>query len=41
MPMMNVYFDDEEYDIINKYAIIMECSKVDAVKRIVKRFVNE
>jgi len=41
MPSANIYFDKEEDEIINTFSEFWECSKIDAIKKIVRNFKEE
>lgn len=38
MPLLNVYFDEEEDNILRMFAAKHNISKMDAVKKIVREF---
>ena len=41
MPLVNIYFDEEENKRINNFSKKWECSKTETLKKIVRNFKEE
>ena len=41
MPLVNIYFDEEEDEKINNFSKRWGCSKIETLKKIVRNFKEE